>query len=33
MPWMNNLGRERDQAGKRKILILGAGPAAALLEA
>lgn len=32
MPWMNNLGRESDQAGKRKIFFLGAGPAAAPLK-
>lgn len=32
MPWMNNLGRESDQGGKRKIFFLGEGPAVALLE-
>lgn len=32
MAWMNNLGRESDQARKRKIFFLDAGPAAALRE-
>lgn len=32
MPRMNNLGRESDQAGKRKIFFLGAGPATVLLQ-
>lgn len=32
MPWINNLSRESDHAGKRNIFFSGAGPTAALLK-